>query len=382
MDKALISRERDIKLDILKVIGLAGIILAHANPNEFINGIRNFDVPLMVLVSGTLFAKSSNLKTRSTGAYLKKRLLRLIAPTWVFFGFFFICIGIICLITGARYPYPNDEIIETFFLLGGIGYTWIVRVFIIIAAISPLLVNFLFKAKDRKTRYFWTIAIYVLYESIVLSIGDLDEEDFVFAGIDDRFDRLMFWIYDIGVQKTLFYAIPYSCLFAFGAMLDRLSQKTIAYLSIANFTIFTTIAAWLYFKNGEFIRTQDYKYPPQLYYLSYAIFVSLLLYFVVDRILKSFPQEAIRSNPITQLFVFVSSSSLWIYLWHIFFVHYDDEILESLLGVPAWVSLKFMLVFSLSLLTTYAQKRLVRHLTSNTAFGQKNANWLSLVFLK
>jgi fucose 4-O-acetylase-like acetyltransferase len=53
---------RDIRLDILKTIEILCIILAHSQPPLWIYQVRNFDVPLMVMVSGTLFAYSSNKK--------------------------------------------------------------------------------------------------------------------------------------------------------------------------------------------------------------------------------------------------------------------------------------------------------------------------------
>ncbi|MDY7013155.1 MAG: hypothetical protein SVX43_06045 [Cyanobacteriota bacterium] len=52
--------KRDIRLDVLKTIGIILIILAHTNPPIWIHQIRNFDVPLMVLLSGTLFYSSSS----------------------------------------------------------------------------------------------------------------------------------------------------------------------------------------------------------------------------------------------------------------------------------------------------------------------------------
>jgi len=49
---------RDARFAILKVIAFLGIILAHAKPPTFIFQLRNFDVPMLVLVSGALFVIS------------------------------------------------------------------------------------------------------------------------------------------------------------------------------------------------------------------------------------------------------------------------------------------------------------------------------------
>ena len=47
-------KERNIKIDFIKFLGLFAIILAHVGPNEKIFQLRNFDVPLMVFISGFL----------------------------------------------------------------------------------------------------------------------------------------------------------------------------------------------------------------------------------------------------------------------------------------------------------------------------------------
>jgi fucose 4-O-acetylase-like acetyltransferase len=52
-------QSRDIRFDILKVIGLFCIILAHVSPPSLIFQLRNFDVPLMVMISGSVFYLSS-----------------------------------------------------------------------------------------------------------------------------------------------------------------------------------------------------------------------------------------------------------------------------------------------------------------------------------
>ena len=42
-------------IDILRVIGLLCIILAHVKPNDIIFQLRNFDVVLMIMISTYLF---------------------------------------------------------------------------------------------------------------------------------------------------------------------------------------------------------------------------------------------------------------------------------------------------------------------------------------
>ena len=51
---------RDNRIDILRTTGLAMIILAHVYPPPLLFHLRNFDVPLMVLLSGMSFVLSYN----------------------------------------------------------------------------------------------------------------------------------------------------------------------------------------------------------------------------------------------------------------------------------------------------------------------------------
>ena len=46
--------KREVSIDILKCIGLLLIILAHCSAPTFIDEIRNFDVVLLVILSGVL----------------------------------------------------------------------------------------------------------------------------------------------------------------------------------------------------------------------------------------------------------------------------------------------------------------------------------------
>ncbi|SFK21637.1 hypothetical protein SAMN04488079_106193 [Methylophaga sulfidovorans] len=43
---------RDHRIDLLRFIGLSMIIFAHVGPPSILFQLRNFDVPLMVLISG------------------------------------------------------------------------------------------------------------------------------------------------------------------------------------------------------------------------------------------------------------------------------------------------------------------------------------------
>jgi len=79
---------RDHTIDYLRAIGLYAIILAHIASPWALHQLRNFDVPLMVFISGISFSLSKT----SSGPYLKyawSRIKRLLFPVWIFLTLFF-----------------------------------------------------------------------------------------------------------------------------------------------------------------------------------------------------------------------------------------------------------------------------------------------------
>lgn len=91
--------------------------------------------------------------------------------------------------------------------------------------------------------------------------------------------------------------------------------------------ILVTYGTLLYLKQGHIVVTQAMKYPPSVYYLSYAIFVSALLWFFSERIL-----DVIRYLRFENIMLFISQNSIWIYLWHIPFIKYIDTNFMSKYG--------------------------------------------------
>jgi peptidoglycan/LPS O-acetylase OafA/YrhL len=359
------NRIRDVRFDILKATGLFCIILAHVNPGKLILQLRNFDVPLMVIVSGALFYYSSSNKHYSFWEYLKLRIIRLIAPVWFFLVFFFVSAYVISFLEGENYPFSLKKILGSFLLLDGIGYVWIVRVFILVAAISIFLLK-LQRYLASDSRFLSAIfAFYILYELLFL-ILDLQVEGYPIS---------MFVL-----DKYLFYIIPYGCLFGLGITLPRMSRKTVLSFLIASLLLFLIFVVYYYYQTGHFVPTQHYKYPARIYYLSYGIFMSLLTFIVVSELCNI---HKIHKNYefLMRFIIFVSSASLWIYLWHIFFLQcqklfiYRFQLSNNFL-------VSFLVVTFLSVAVTYLQREVINKMIVKTKFGRKNCALLTTLFLK
>lgn len=316
---------RDEKVDLLRFVGLAMVILAHVEPPAWLFQLRNFDVPLMVLLSGISFGLS--WRGESYGAYVWKRVKRLVFPVWIFLTAYFVFVGL----TGLLIQVPDTEtLISSYLLRSGIGYVWIIRIFLLVALIAPFILQFSRRTPGQGA-YFLTLAgVYLAYEGLVVMLqpplhglaGELFEEMFL-------------------------YLVPFAGLFALGLRFDTLDRRQTAMLAGGALGLFAVIGAGLYVTEGRLVPTQESKYPPTIYYLSYALGVSSLLWLQSERLLA-----VLKVTPFYAAVIFVAQNSIWAYLWHIPLVE----------AVRVNFYLKYPLVFVLAAALTYLQVTCLRRL--------------------
>lgn len=329
--------KRDLKYDGLRAIGLLAIILAHTGPPDIIYQLRNFDVPLMVLISGAVFGMSSGVD-KNYWVYLWSRIRRLAVPTWIFLTIYFIYLLFIKIFFGARFPYSQLDIIKSYTLTWGVAYIWIIRIFILVAIIIPFFLKMFRKIKDGKKYLLLLAAIYIIYELINLYYSNTP-----FLKNNPYFNFIF--------QNYILNILPYGCIAGLGLYLAYARTKTILFMIGGFFILFISFS---YFYNPiHFTPTQPYKYPPQIYYLSYALFVALSLYLYSKT--KQF--EKFSGN---RLVLFIGRSSLWIYLWHILFLSMWGS-LEIYLSksIPKFIFLYFF-VLTLAILATFLQQRIIK----------------------
>jgi fucose 4-O-acetylase-like acetyltransferase len=281
---------RNERIDLLRSIGLLMIIFAHSEPPAGLFQLRNFDVPLMVLVSGLSFAIS--YRNEKFPQYIWKRIKRLVLPVWLFLGVYFCFIHL----TGKPSPPPSAKVMaSSFALLSGIGYVWVIRVFLLVAAIAPFAYRFNARTPSN-SRYFSTLlVVYLIFELLVH-----------FENAVSKSAALQI------IDMTAFCAIPYGTIFCIGLRLGRMTNKEIAMLCAAASITFLVFGLYLYKQTGALVPTQNFKYPPTAYYLSYAMAVSCALWLASDGMCKS-----LRALRLFGFFEFMSRNSIWIYLWHI-----------------------------------------------------------------
>ena len=129
--------ERDYGIDLLRAIGLLLIILAHVNPPHFLWELRSFDVIMMVCISTISYTEYS--KPQPYWKYITGRFKRLLLPTWEYILLVGLVFYSISLFTSTPTPFSFKTILIGLLTFHGIGYLWIIRVFLYNAFINPIL---------------------------------------------------------------------------------------------------------------------------------------------------------------------------------------------------------------------------------------------------
>ena len=303
------TKQRLYYIDLLKAIGLTCIIIAHVNPPSWLFMFRNFDVPLMVIISSLLAEKSYQKygkDFRSIFKYFISRIKRLVIPTWIFLTIYFIIRAI-----AQKELFSIDYYINTYLLTRyGFGYVWIILIYLYSALLVPLFAKFKFSYKSILA----IVLIYILYEICYCS-G---------IGVNSK-----------TVETTFYYIIPYGLLTFLGYNFSKISYKGKYIIIAISFLLFAGLAAYYAITTESLQNVQIAKYPPRLYYLSYGVFCSFSLLCIASKI-----KEKYLKNKVIE---FISAHSMWLYLWHILVLGLYEK-----LNLPKNWILKFIVVFSTS----------------------------------
>ena len=83
------------------------------------------------------------------------------------------------------------------------------------------------------------------------------------------------------VNIVVFFTVPYALVFLYGLRIRSFSSNELLFHMFFVFIVFIVYIAIGYLTCGKIVVTQAFKYPPTAYYLSYAILVSILLYYII-----------------------------------------------------------------------------------------------------
>lgn len=286
---------RNLKFDLIRFTGVLVIMIAHSNPPGWLFQLRNFGTPLLILGSALTYGYIYRFKSIDPVPFFKKRLARLTFPAWAFLSFFFLFFWVASLLLDKDFPFSIYTIVSSFDFYDGIGFVWILKVYMILALMTPFCLRTSKSTISNRKYFIYLTVIYILYELIARA--------FFMTAINDSIKEL--------TSEYILVVIPYSVLYLYGMRLHLLKDQTVRIIIIVSFLIFLGLATWKYIIYGHFIPTQKFKYPPTLYYLSYAFFCINLLYYFITKFVQ------LKNERLIQLITWLSSYSLWIYLWHI-----------------------------------------------------------------
>ena len=321
------NKERVAYIDILRFIGITLIILAHVKPPSPWFEIRMFDVPLMVFVSGLAIVASKGVIYSTK--YILHRIKRLLFPVWLFFPVYYLISVLLYRLWEIDIYMSGKSFLYSMILIENVGYVWIIKVFILIALVSPLLL-WLKNNIKCSLLFYVVVLLMLLFHHILVSQSNL--------------------LNNVLLSEYLFYITSYGTFFFLGSLAMRQTDCALGFFALL------VLGVWyglLSCQLGEFANLDDLlldirngKYPPHFGFVCYGLFCSCSLFIIVRR----FSMQKGLS-----LFRFIGSNTLWIYLYHIPFVKIFAK------NDWCWVY-NFFITYSMALLLVASQLYLVKRL--------------------
>ena len=326
--------KRDLYIDFLRFLGLSLIILVHVNPPVNVAQVRCFDVPLMLFVSGLTASSSRHYRYVD---YVAKRTKRLIIPVWMFLAAYLPVLYFVQFKFLPEQYLTGEMIVRSFLLLDdSIGYVWIIRIFLIVMLLTPLLQKLNNQIKDiRLFAFVIVIALFTL-------------EGVHFIGLQCEKDSLMSFIVVDIIQYGLAYSIP----FILGIRCRNAGGKDQRKLWEFITVVFVICLAYYLSNYGLPVRiTPDFKTPPHSYYIVYGCLASVILW----------QMKKILSKWVTnRCFILLGQNTIWIYLWHMPFALVSNRISDS------W-AIRYLFVYGAAVLMFMIQRSIVNNMSSDFA---------------
>lgn len=272
MNKSL----RNYRIDYIRVIGTFLVILAHVSIPQWLDEIRTFDVISLVYISGISMLYS---REEDYGKYIKKRFKKLVLPVYFIISLIFIIAFFYCsFLRGGNQLFSWTYICRSYLFCGGMGYIWIVKVYMMIAIFMPILKKITLKIKSEKMFLTYIIIVYLVY--VILE---------------------MFFGKNIIMYEYFFQIFPYILIANIGLRVvdDQKKNKKIFLICFA----ITIICAVI---SGGFHPSQ-FKFPPKLFYIAYGLMI-------VSGLVVYGPKKK------NSIIIWISKNSFNIYIWHIFYL--------------------------------------------------------------
>ena len=181
------------------------------------------------------------------------------------------------------------HVVGSFLLWDGIGYVWIIRVFLMMALITPLLINL--NNTIQRNSMFISVFFVSLFTYLFVTAKHIGYNTEI-------------------IVNGLYYMIGYGFLFWLGIRMKDLNKQASLIFVVFMSLVFIALCWFNPWIEGPeiFLHINNYKYPPTNIFVTYGIIMSVLLYMAVS----------LRKNTtLNPLINFIACNSIWIYLWHI-----------------------------------------------------------------
>lgn len=320
-------KERLEYIDLLRALSIVGVMVIHtlsfylSNPlNLFFWNSFQFVVASFVFCSGIVHAhyRQSLQSIFAIVDWYKKRLSRILFPFYLyFFIHFFLFLLFPFIFNHFGMQKSVGFFIGSLLLYGGINSDWLPLLFVELTLLTPCIF------------YFYTkhlLSWFVIGLLIVSGFGTI-------------------YLFPYSIYKAEMW-VGWSLIFILGLFLHKIRTKWVIFLGIISGGFFV----WLFFLWNNLHRSinfTDNKYPPNFYYLSFALCMTLIFFVLAQRIVQYIPQW---------VYGYISKKS-----YSLFFIHFI--ILDILISFQkVWnlsIAVEIILVVGLSIGVSFILDNLI-----------------------
>lgn len=320
---AQIKVQRDMRLDFMRALGTLTIIVPHVLSPNILVQMRAFDVVMLVFVSGMSYAyQAMNGQSFGYYQYVKKRCKKLLIPTMVLILAVYGSVNIASIVLSKGVYYSIHDLVKSLLLFeDGIGYVWIIKVYLGLALIAPFIWKYIDRIDSKVLLLAFCSVVYIIYCAAQVAIQNINVP-----------------IISVFFEEYVFYVAAYAIPFLIGMYICK-NGKGKKFANVIWIVLFVCVQIIVVLQ-GEGFTPNDNKYPPQLYYLSYGIACSIIIY----RIAPIKVGYCIR---------WLSKNSLAFYLVHVFWIIWISLVANNLkIQIINIFWIKYILVVLLTVLTT------------------------------
>lgn len=215
------------------------------------------------------------------------------------------------------------------FTLSGVGYLWVIRVFIHNALLNPFVKSI---AECRKWAWCFILVSYLVYITV---------EYFCAHYLPTSYYTL--------AESSILNFMSYGIM---AVMSYKMYKMAISNLILTISVIAVTLFILCIVQHG-FV-PNDYKYPPKLQYMLWGLLIVGFSFGIL---------RYVKINQLPVVFKFISANSLWVYFWHIVMLNllktypYCFDVIVS----GSW-ALKWCVVVIFSCVMTWIQNALLNFL--------------------